>query len=175
MGPYPEPDEPATIPFQGHPKPLFVSYCFACTSQWVLAVFFYPTSEATGTEFHSPFPSCFLYNPKFWLADCSATCFHDGFLLGSFFDSEDGDNMFLQNVGWHSMDYIALYPTPVRTSNPTWKHMYLHFILQISPTAAVNYDHTFWITLVQPKIRRINSTDAITILSNFQNTKTQAT
>jgi hypothetical protein len=30
--------------------------------------------------------------------------------LGLFFDPEDGDNIFLQNAGWFSMDYTALYP-----------------------------------------------------------------
>jgi hypothetical protein len=35
---------------------------------------------------------------------------HDGFLLGSLFYSEDGGDMFLQNVSWLSMDYTALYP-----------------------------------------------------------------
>jgi hypothetical protein len=28
-----------------------------------------------------------------------ATCIHAGFFLGFFFDSEDGGDMFLQNVG----------------------------------------------------------------------------
>jgi hypothetical protein len=28
-----------------------------------------------------------------------ATCFHAGFLLGLFFDPEDGDDIFLRNVG----------------------------------------------------------------------------
>jgi hypothetical protein len=31
-------------------------------------------------------------------------------LLGFLFDLEDGDDMFLQNVGWLSMAYIVLYP-----------------------------------------------------------------
>jgi hypothetical protein len=31
-------------------------------------------------------------------------------LLGLFFDPDDGDNMFLRNIGWHSTDYMALYP-----------------------------------------------------------------
>jgi hypothetical protein len=39
-----------------------------------------------------------------------ATCFHAGFLLNLFFDPEDGGDMFLRNVGWHSTDYTALYP-----------------------------------------------------------------
>jgi hypothetical protein len=39
-----------------------------------------------------------------------AACFHAGFLVGLFFDHEDGGNMFLRNFGWHSTDYTALYP-----------------------------------------------------------------
>jgi hypothetical protein len=39
-----------------------------------------------------------------------ATCFHAGFLLGLFFDPEDGGNTFLRNVGSFSMDYMELYP-----------------------------------------------------------------
>jgi hypothetical protein len=36
------------------------------------------------------------------------TCFHPGILLG-LFDLENGDNMFLRNVGWLPTDYAALY------------------------------------------------------------------
>jgi hypothetical protein len=36
--------------------------------------------------------------------------FKGGFLLGLFFDLEDGYNMFLRNVGSLSTDYTALYP-----------------------------------------------------------------
>jgi hypothetical protein len=36
------------------------------------------------------------------------TCFHTGFLFSLFFDHEDRGDMFLRNVGWHSMDYTAL-------------------------------------------------------------------
>jgi hypothetical protein len=39
-----------------------------------------------------------------------STCFHSGFLLGLFFDPEDGGDMFHRNVGWLSKDYTALYP-----------------------------------------------------------------
>jgi hypothetical protein len=38
-----------------------------------------------------------------------ATCFHVAFLLGLFFNLEDGGNMFLQNVGLLSTNYTALY------------------------------------------------------------------
>jgi hypothetical protein len=35
---------------------------------------------------------------------------HAGFLLGLFFYPEDGGNMFLQNISWFSVGYMALYP-----------------------------------------------------------------
>jgi hypothetical protein len=38
------------------------------------------------------------------------TCFHIGFLLSLFFYPKAGDSMFLQNVGWLSMDYMTLHP-----------------------------------------------------------------
>jgi hypothetical protein len=37
-----------------------------------------------------------------------ATCFHAGFSRGLFFDLEDRDDIFLQNVAWLSTDYMAL-------------------------------------------------------------------
>jgi hypothetical protein len=41
---------------------------------------------------------------------CKQACYllHAGFLLGLFFDREDGGNMFLQNAGWHLVDYTVL-------------------------------------------------------------------
>jgi hypothetical protein len=39
-----------------------------------------------------------------------ANCFHAGSLFGLLFDSEDGSDMFLRNVGCLSMDYIEIYP-----------------------------------------------------------------
>jgi hypothetical protein len=36
------------------------------------------------------------------------TCFHAGILLGSFFDPENGGDMFLRN-GCFSVDYTMLY------------------------------------------------------------------
>jgi hypothetical protein len=33
-----------------------------------------------------------------------------GFLLGLFFDLEDGGDMSIRNVGWLSVEYMALYP-----------------------------------------------------------------
>jgi hypothetical protein len=32
-----------------------------------------------------------------------------GFLLGLFFNPEDGGDMFLQNISWLSMVYVVLY------------------------------------------------------------------
>jgi hypothetical protein len=39
-----------------------------------------------------------------------SACFHVDVLFGLFFDYEDGGDMFLRNIGWHSTDYTALYP-----------------------------------------------------------------
>jgi hypothetical protein len=36
---------------------------------------------------------------------------HTGFLLGILFDPDDGGDIFLQNVGRLSTDYMTLYPT----------------------------------------------------------------
>jgi hypothetical protein len=41
--------------------------------------------------------------------DYFAICFHAGFLLGLFFDPEEGGDMFLRNVGGFSTEYTALY------------------------------------------------------------------
>jgi hypothetical protein len=37
-------------------------------------------------------------------------CFHDDFFFGILFDTEDGGDMFLRNVGSLSTDFTALYP-----------------------------------------------------------------
>jgi hypothetical protein len=47
-----------------------------------------------------------------------AACFHVGFLLGLFFNPEDGGNMFLQNVGLLSTNYTALYPRRWKSPKP---------------------------------------------------------
>jgi hypothetical protein len=46
-----------------------------------------------------------------------AACCHAGFLLGLFFDPDDGGDMFLGNVCWLSVEYTTLYP---RTQNSLW-------------------------------------------------------
>jgi hypothetical protein len=50
------------------------------------------------------------------------TCFRAGFLLGLFFDAEDGGYIFLRNIGWLSAEYAALYPRryllPLRELEP---------------------------------------------------------
>jgi hypothetical protein len=53
-------------------------------------------------------------------------CFHASILLSLFFDPEDGDNIFLQNVGWLSREYMALYPK----SQYSFKNMEFHRVLE---------------------------------------------
>jgi hypothetical protein len=58
-----------------------------------------------------------------------STCFHAGFLLGLFFDSEDGGDIFLRNVGWLSADYTALYPRRQYSSQPPpWESQILQLL-----------------------------------------------
>jgi hypothetical protein len=76
--------------------------------------------EETCWQFHLT-TELIMNNSKFWyITPCGplkvnrrfgGTCyiFHAGFLLGSFFDPEDGSDMFLWNVGWILTDYTALY------------------------------------------------------------------
>jgi hypothetical protein len=45
-----------------------------------------------------------------------ATCFHAGFLLGVFFDPEDGVDKFIWYVCWLSKDYRTLCPRRYSTS-----------------------------------------------------------
>jgi hypothetical protein len=51
---------------------------------------------------------------------CSA-CYqiHYSFFLGLFFDTEDGGDLFLRNVGWLSTDYTALFPRRENSSRTT--------------------------------------------------------
>jgi hypothetical protein len=44
-----------------------------------------------------------------WKAELLATCFRAGFSFGLFFDPEDGDDIFIRNVGWLLTDYRMLY------------------------------------------------------------------
>jgi hypothetical protein len=82
-----------------------------CESQWVLAVHSVLRANQRKPTCCLRFPSCFLYNPKFQQAHRSAChLLHAGFLLGLFFEPEDGGAMFLRNLGWLSVDYTALYP-----------------------------------------------------------------
>jgi hypothetical protein len=57
-------------------------------------------ADLRGHAENTAFTSCFLYNPKFQHADCFVChLLHAEFLLGSFFDHEDGSNMFFRNIG----------------------------------------------------------------------------
>jgi hypothetical protein len=56
-----------------------------------------------------------------------ATCLHTCFLLGLYFDPEDGGDMFLRNVGSLSTDYTALYPRRYCSSEQLlWEPQILH-------------------------------------------------
>jgi hypothetical protein len=45
-------------------------------------------------------PEVVMRSTIFWdIKALIAICFHAGFLLGLFFDSEDGGDMFLQKIG----------------------------------------------------------------------------
>jgi hypothetical protein len=56
--------------------------------------------------------TCHLYlqGRRISQARNQATSFHAGFLLGLFFDPEDGGDMFFRNVGWLSANCTALCP-----------------------------------------------------------------
>jgi hypothetical protein len=52
-----------------------------------------------------------------------ATCIHAVFLLGLFFDSEDGGDMSLRNISWLSTYYKALYPRRQNSSKTNIHHI----------------------------------------------------
>jgi hypothetical protein len=65
-----------------------------------------------------------------------STCFHPGFLLGLFFDPEDGGDMFLPNVGCFnglhgviSQKIVLFITTAVRTSNYIVFYFKEHYLL----------------------------------------------
>jgi hypothetical protein len=87
------------------------SYWFARWQHESPVVPFSPMASQWELRSTLPFSSCFLYNLKFPASRFLgfATCFHAGILL-DLFDPEDGGDMFIWNVDWHSTDYTALYP-----------------------------------------------------------------
>jgi hypothetical protein len=76
-------------------------------------------------------PQVYIFQPKQFLEEefyllgyyaLLATCFRAGLLLAVFCGPENGDDVFLRNVGWLSTGYTALEPfitIAVRPSNPT--------------------------------------------------------
>jgi hypothetical protein len=61
--------------------------------------------------------SCFPYNRKFRQANCSAYCLlHAGLLLGLFFDTESGQDLFLLDVGHISTNDTSFYPRKQNSS-----------------------------------------------------------
>jgi hypothetical protein len=70
-----------------------------------------------------------MKGPTFWdITQCSALKVNCSacYLLGLFFDPEDGDNIFLQNVGRLSTNYTVLYP---RRQNSSWHAVILKVML----------------------------------------------
>jgi hypothetical protein len=57
--------------------------------------------------------------PQFQHHIWSSACylFHSGVLIGLLFNPENGDDMFLRNLGWRSVVYIALYPRRQKSWN----------------------------------------------------------
>jgi hypothetical protein len=51
-----------------------------------------------------------MLHPSSGLKSSACYLLHTGFLLGLFFDPEDGSDVFFRNVGCLSTDYTALYP-----------------------------------------------------------------
>jgi hypothetical protein len=99
-------------PFSGPCTPVIFSYWFALLVKWCWR--FHSIRWTSQWELGSsrPLTFCFLY--KLGLPSGGLFCLPPACLLVSywnyFFDSEDGGDMFLRNVGWHSADYTALYP-----------------------------------------------------------------
>jgi hypothetical protein len=60
-------------------------------------------------------------NRRFYVSIYVCYLINVGFYLGSFFDPEDGGEMFLQNAGLLSTDYMALY---TRRYNSSRKNCY---------------------------------------------------
>jgi hypothetical protein len=103
-----------------------------------------------------------------------ATCFHAGFLLCSFYDLEDGGDMFLRNVGWLSTDYMSLYPK-------RWYSSYLTYCLLGCDTVQSSKQvPTFWRCLLPPCLLllpwrwRVNSSEAM-LLTRLHSVTSQKT
>jgi hypothetical protein len=60
-----------------------------------------------------------LKSSTFWDTNLSSSCLlQAGFLLILLYNPEDDTDMFLQNIGWLSLGYKALYPRIWNSSTP---------------------------------------------------------
>jgi hypothetical protein len=80
-----------------------------------------------------------------------ATCFHADFLLGLFFDPEDGGDMFLRNLCWLSTVYTALYPRWYNHRRKNFKsYIHVHFPVIINRNLFVILLIPVWLVLSRP-------------------------
>jgi hypothetical protein len=85
-------------------------------------------------------------NSKFRQADYSA-CYslYSGFLLGLFFDIEDGSNMFLRNVGWLLTTRRRYIPEEITLHNHRCENLKSYI-------NSVSYVHPFLVSEWEPAV-----------------------
>jgi hypothetical protein len=99
-------------------------------------------------------------------------CLSSAFTLVScwthYFDPEDGGNMFLRNVGWHSTDYTTLYPRKLYSLEPPlWEPQILQLILFVCIFSVKFYvpssDLVSWFCILSSPVhpRNIISADSL--------------
>jgi hypothetical protein len=102
---------------------LQVSKISGTTIELTALIFWFGTSDLYMNEFHILgykaaytvegqlfFGGTFRLSLQGWRIQHEAGGqFHTGFLFGLFFDTEDGSDMFLRNIGWPSTVHAALY------------------------------------------------------------------
>jgi hypothetical protein len=108
------------------------------------------------------------------------TCFHNGVLLDLFFYSEDGDDMFLRNDGWLSMDYTTLcpriqYSSKIKTASKTTDNL-RRFCHRMLNALAYEINHTVFLqtwlalTLYKRNVKPSNEDSSVRAVSSFCST-----